>query len=233
MFKTLIDPFTSLPDAVDRQRFVWPLLAVCLAVSFSGLCFGLRLNPKPDVVRQMEQSGELAKASERELGEAVEQAQRIALVGGVAYGLFLMPIWALLMGLALKLSAWVLSRKVTYMKVFSVAVWALLPVAVSHVLRGVVALQQPVLSASMEKTLIPSSLAAWVVNVSPKVSSFLAQVDFFNLWSVMLLGLGFAAATRMKRMQGVAVSTVLYLMLSVLQIGLPALMAQGSKGPMS
>lgn len=231
MLQTLIDPVSGVPRAVEGRRWVLPLLLLCLAVSFSGLAFAWRLDASATVISKMEASGELAKSSERELGEEIQQAQRIALVGGAAKGIFVMPLVVLLVAVALKLAAWLIGRKLLFVHAFTVAAIAFLPIAVFHFLYGFVALKQPVVSASMAPQLLPSSLA--VLAPAGKVAAkVLGQLDFFNLWAVGLLGLGLSAGTKLKAWRGVGLGLFLYVMLSAVQLGLPGLMNSGG-GPKS
>src|SRR5262245_23263714 len=69
VLRTLLAPTTAVPRAVDGRRWLAPLLIACAAVTFSGVAFALRLDASQGVLKKMEESGELAKASERELGE--------------------------------------------------------------------------------------------------------------------------------------------------------------------
>ena len=95
--------------AITAKIFLWPVLfwlaatrrglaaaralglalaAVALSwalIGFAGLTSYPRLL---DQLSRLEQSGDLQKSSERELNEEVQQAQRIALVGGAAKGIF-------------------------------------------------------------------------------------------------------------------------------------------------
>jgi hypothetical protein len=231
VLKTLLDPVEGVPMAVQGRRWVLPLVALCAAVTFSGLSFASRLDASAAVLSKMEQSGELAKASERELNEEIEQAQRVALVAGAAKGIFVMPLLLLLTAVALKACAWLLGKKLLFAQAFTIAAVAFLPVAVFHLVFGVVALKQAVVTATMVKGLVPSSLAPFAPAGAMKLARALAQVDFFNLWSAALVGLGLAAATKMRRGRALALALVLYLMLSAVQIGLPGLVGQG--GPPS
>ena len=233
MFETLIDPVAGVPKAVEGRRWLLPLLVVCAAVSFSGLAFAYRLDPSAAVISRMEASGELAKASERELGEEIQQAQRIALVGGAAKGLFVMPLILLLVAVGLKLAAWLIGRKLLFAHAFTVAAVAFLPIAVFHVIYGFVALKQPVVSAGMAAKLLPSSLAVLAPPNAAQVQKVLAQLDFFNLWSAALVGLGRSAGTRLKAWRGVGLGLFLYVLLSALLVGLPGLMGDGRGGAKS
>jgi hypothetical protein len=72
---------------------------------------------------------------------------------------------------------------------------------------------------------VPSSLAV-LDGLSPKMERVLRGVDFFNLWSVVLLGLGFSAATGMSRARAVVLGCALYLMfVGVVLVGLPGMAA--------
>ena len=78
-------------------------------------------------------------------------------------------------------------------------------------------------------TLVPSSLAV-LKSVPPKLKLAAGAVDFFNLWSVGLLGLGFSSATGMRRSRAVLLMVVLFAMyVGVFAIGLPA-MGEGAGG---
>jgi len=231
LLTALIDPVVHVPKAVEGRRWLLPLVAVCAAVSFSGLAFASRLDASGAVLKKMEASGELAKASERELNEEVQQAQRVALVGGAAKGIFVMPLVVLLVAVALKVAAWLFGRKLLFAQAFTIAAVAFLPIAVFHVIYGFVALKQPVVTAAMAQDLVPSSLSVLAPPDAVKVARVLRQVDFFNVWSAVLLGLGLSAGTKLHPSRGLALGLVLYVMLSAVVIGLPGLMEQG--GPKS
>lgn len=107
---------------------------------------------------------------------------------------------------------------------------ALLPIALYHLIFTVCVLAQHEMSPERVGELVPSSLAV-LDGLSPKLKRVLGAVDFFNLWTVLLLGLGFAAATGMRRGRALLLSGALYLMYSgIFMIGLPVLM-QGGGGP--
>ncbi|MBL8952808.1 MAG: YIP1 family protein [Myxococcaceae bacterium] len=230
MLKTLLDPVSSVPRAVEGRRWGLPMLALCAAVTFSGVAFAYRLDPTAAVIRKLEMTGELAKSSERELGEEVQQAHRIALVGGAAKGIFVMPLVLLLVSVALKVAAWLAGKKLVFAEAFTVAAVAFLPIALFHVIYGVVALKQGVVTASMAQDLLPSSLSVLVGPEAAKLGRVLRQVDFFNVWAVVLLGLGFAQGTKLKPSRGLALCLLLYVMLSAVLVGLPGLAPPPGQG---
>jgi hypothetical protein len=113
----------------------------------------------------------------------------------------------------------------------SAAALAMLPIALYHLIFALCALAQHSLSETRVMDLVPSSLAA-LDGLSPKMAKVLRGVDFFNLWSVVLLGLGFSSATGMSRGRSVLLFVVLYILfVGVFFIGVPAMMAGGPGGP--
>ena len=59
----------------------------------------------------------------------------------------------------------------------------------------------------------------------------LRGVDFFNLWSAGLLGLGFSAATGMSRGRALVFGFVLYVLFAgVVFVGVPGMMAAKAGG---
>jgi hypothetical protein len=176
--------------------------------------------------------GELSKATEREVEEEIQQAERVAIVGSVAKGVFVVPLMVLLLAVVLKITAWLTGKKALFAACFTAAALAMLPVALFHLIELVSALRQSALSPRMAEALVPTSLAAFKGGLSPKLKSVYGALDVVNLWSAVLLGLGFAAATKWKPWRGALLGVVLYaLFAGAFMIGLPGLMAQGPGGP--
>jgi|SRR6516165_1397310 hypothetical protein len=224
--KPLIDPFDGIRPAVEARRWVLPALALAFSVSFSGASFASRWDAAPVVMQQLEKAGELQKVTEQELFDKIQTTRRLRLVAGVAKGVFLAPVALLLIALVLQLSAWVFSQRTGFSKFFSVASLSLLPVALFHVLFAICALRQFSVSDPQYPLILPSSLAAVFPNTSPPLQGLLSGVDLFNIWSAVLLGLGFSAASGMKRAKAVLLGLGLYAAyVGVFLVGIPGLMA--------
>jgi len=146
--------------------------------ALSGAAVAMKVDPSAAVIGKLSAAGELAKASEREIGEAIEQAQRVALVAGVA-------------------------------------------------------LRQGVLTPAMAEALVPTALSAFKAVEAPW-SRVLGAADLVNLWSALVLGLGFASASRWSPGRGALFGVLLYVLFAgAFLIGLPGLMAgaSGMGGP--
>ncbi|MDP3237253.1 MAG: YIP1 family protein [Myxococcales bacterium] len=242
----VFDPVGAIGPAVEARAWLVPLMLAVVLTAAASAALGVKLDSARLVLPKLEAAGELAKASEREISEQVEQAQRIAIVAGVAKGLFLVPLIALLSAAGLWLMSWLLGGKATFAELFTVASLTLLPMAVGQGITLASALRQSSLSPSMVKQLVPSSLAQLASADDPGAASggearggwkrtagtaLLELADFFHLWAALLLGLGFAAATKLSRLRAVPMGVVLYfLVVAAFTIGLPGL-ADGAGGP--
>jgi hypothetical protein len=222
--RALIDPIDGTRAAVEARRWVWPMVALALCASAAGVNFALHWNAEPVVVQELEKAGDMNTTTEQDLATKVKTTERIALVGGIAKGVLGMPLGIVLIAAALKLLGWLTGRSGTFGRCLSAAAIALLPICVYYLVFALVASRSPGLARSQVDSLVPSSLAA-VVHAGPRVTRALATVDFFNLWSAVLLGLGFAAATGGSRLRGIGWGLALYAgYAAVVIVALPGVM---------
>lgn len=229
--RVLVDPIDGMGTAIEARRWVWPLVLLAACVALSGAAFALRWDATPAVLQKLQMAGDLSRLSEAELSDEITTATRKALVGGIAKGVFVMPFLTLLLACVLWVCTWLFGTRAAFGRLMAVAAIALLPVALYHLIFAGCALAQYSLSETRALTLVPSSLAALLPGLSPKAQRAASAVDFFNLWSVGLMGLGFSVATGMRRGRALLLSVVLYAMYSgVFTIGLPAIMAAKGGG---
>jgi hypothetical protein len=221
--RAVLDPVDGVRTSVEARRWVWPLLLLCISVSVHGTAYSLRWDPAPSVIQQLQGSGELGRQSEAEIDEAIETAGRKALVGGIAKGVFVMPLTVLALAALLWFCGWLFGVSAHFSKLMTVAAVALLPIALFHFIYAGCALFQHTLTESQALRLVPSNLGM-LPGLGPKLQRVLSGLDFFNLWSTALLGLGFSVATGMRRSRALILAAVLYLLyVGVFLVGLPAM----------
>ncbi len=222
--RVLYDPLAGIPVAIERRRWVLPLLLLAFCTSLSGAVVAVRWDATPAIVQELSQSGELATTAERELGDQVRKAERVKLIGAVAKGVFLYPLLTLLLAVVLKLTAWLINARAAFSGCISAAALALLPIALFHLLLAVAAFRQSGLVEGQAATLLPSNLKVLLPEVPHRWSGLMASLDFFTFWSVGLLGLGVAHLTSLKRWQGMVIAAMLFAAyLGVFAIGLQGL----------
>jgi hypothetical protein len=230
--RALLDPVGAIPRAVESRRWFVPLLLLCALTASAGAAIALRLDTARLVIPKLQMSGELMKASEREVNEAIEQAQRVALVGGIAKGLLLMPLLVLLLAVTLKVASWLIGRKALFADLFTVAAFTMLPVAVFHGIELISALRLELITPRVAETLVPTSLAAVMGMVSPALKRVYGAIDFINVWASLVMGVGFAAASKWSPWKGALFGLFLYVLFAAaFFVGLPGLMpAEGMGG---
>lgn len=233
--RALLDPVGAVPRLVEKRRWLVPVLLIAVLTAAAGAVIALRLDASRLVIPKLQITGELMKASEREVNEAIEQAERVALVGGIAKGLLLMPLLVLLLSVALKIASWLIGRKALFADLFTVAAITMLPVALFHGIEVVAALKLDVITPRVAETLVPSSVAAFIAKASPGLTRVYKAIDFINIWASLLMGLGFAAASKWSPWKGALFGLFLYVLFAAaFFVGLPGLMpaeGMGGKGP--
>ncbi len=229
--RTLTDPGDGVAAAVQGRRILWPLLALMAATAFAGAAFALRWDPAPGILQKLEMSGQLKGMPEAELTDQITTAGRLKLVTGIASGVFVTPLVVLGIAVVLALVAWLLGKKAPFAALFSASAVGMLPVALQRALWGVVALWQLGITEERARHLLPSSVGAWVHTGGPKLVRLLDALDLFHLLAALLIGLGFAAATGMRRRAGLWVGLGLFLaFVGVFGVGLPGVMPRGGPG---
>ena len=220
--KVLTSPSEGVPAAVEARRALWPVVLLCLCTAFAGAAFAVRWNAGPSIIRGLEMSGQLKGMPEADLADQIQQAERLKLVTGIAGGLVMPALMVLGIAVVLSILAWLLGKKGSFKSFFTAAAVGTLPLALARFLYGLVALVQSSLSEDRAATLLPSTLASVIHAPSPKLMRLLSSVDFFHIWTALLIGVGFAAVVGMRRRQGLIVGASLFLAEVCVALGIPA-----------
>lgn len=219
--KALFNPMDWVPRFVERRRWVVPVVVLAVTSASAGYSFASRWNAGPATIRALEAKGELASLSEQDLSDKVRTTQRVAIVAGVSKGLVLLPLSVLGLAVALKVLAWLFHRHAPFGKCFSTASITFFPVALFYAIYSVCALRAPGLSETDALTIVPSNLS-FLAAQAPRASRILSAIDFFNLWSIGILTLGFSAATGMSRWKSLSIALLLFAAyVGVFLVGIP------------
>jgi hypothetical protein len=230
--RALVDPLDGVALAVENKRFGWPLGAMMFAGCVASLAYFARWDSASAIIGQLTMTGELARTTEAEIAEKILTASRVALIAGMAKSVFVTPLLVLVVAVVLKIAGWLCSTRAVFARCFTAAAIAALPLALYQLILTVCTLHQASVTEEQMKMLVPSSLASLARALPPKLANAASVVDFFKLWSAWLLGLGFSAASGMRRGRAVLLGFVLYAMYAgVFVIGLYGLFGGGGPGP--
>lgn len=210
----------SLPRVVTTRRAGIPLLvifAVCLA---SALVVGPKLDVRAQIPTEEMVAGQMVPVSEMDLETRRDKAQKLARVKlGLGAGL-MTPMAIVLLGMAVGALGRYAGGRPPPRAALSLAAHASLPIAVRAALTGLAAATGPPIRPDAVASLVPPGPLA--AHVGGPLARLLGQADVFTLWVLVLLVVGFPAATGMKRVPGtitIVVGTVLYLAVSNLILG--------------
>jgi hypothetical protein len=190
------------PDVgMERQARVGktgPAVAIAIACAlFSAFAQSSRVDARSATLRKLEQGGQLATMSDRQIEDDTHSAERLFQVKTVAWGALSAPVFLLLQALAVVVLVWFLKGKLKGRAVFPVAAAVLLPSAIGNLLDGVTALRMSGL-ASDAIALAPRSVSAIAAAFGHPLAGAALKLgnafDFFSLWAALLMAFGVAAA---------------------------------------
>ena len=210
----------SITRVVTTRRAGLPLLVILLVSLGSALIVGPKLDIRAEVPAEEMVAGQMVPVSEMDLQTKRDKAQKLARVKlGLAAGL-MTPLAIVLLGMAVGALGRYAGGRPPPRAALSLAAHASLPIVVRAVLTGLAAATGPPLRPDQVSSLVPPGPLA--AHVGGPLALLLGQADVFTLWVMVLLVIGFPAATGMKRLPGtitIVVGTVLYLAVSNLILG--------------
>lgn len=215
---TLFGPLDGVPLAVRARRWGLPLILSIAAGLFAAGALATRLDTRSTALAELEQSGELKDATDRDVNDKIDGARRMASVQAVARALVLPPASALALMLALMLAAKLAGGKAPAGAAWAAACAALVPGIVHSLLAGAAALRRTAVTPQEVRGLVEASAAPLVHGGGRVASLVVGQLDAFTLWSAALLALGLAAASKLPRARSFAAALVglaCYAMLAV------------------
>jgi len=194
--------FTSLREA---KRGYWWVVFVITILALALLTFttgSIQMKAKPN----------FTPPAGVEIPEGVEisSPSMVQLVGypligrtiGALLGYFISTFVVFALG-------FVFGGKATFKQMFRVVVWASLPVAIRYLVQAIASLVSGGIPVSgLGATLMPTES----VNM-PVLNTLLSQVDAYMVWSMVLLGIGVSATTKLSKGKTVLI-VVFYLLIA-------------------
>lgn len=197
----LISPDKTFRSIAERPTWVVPLLLLVLLGLTVGLTMQGRVDQAAMVKYQMEKFG--MEMSEEQVEEIEKQAasqsstsQMLGLVFGTvaaAGGYFVL---AALFMVALRLAG----SEIDFSRSLAATVHGLIPMGVAALLNIPLILSRAEITPQevMSGGILASSLRPLAPEDAPVLASLLGSLDFFTIWSVILLILGFRAVARVS-----------------------------------
>lgn len=209
----LISPEKTFRSIAERPTWVVPLL---LLVAL-GISVGLIMQPRVDqaelVKYQMDKMGvdlgqEQLDQIEKDAENQSATRQTLGLVFGSAVAAGIYFLMAALFLVTFRLTG----SEINFFRSLAVATHALLPQGVAALLNIPLALSRSEITPAemMSGGLLTSSLRPLAPEESPVLASLLGSVEFFTIWSVVLLILGYRTVARVPTRTAATVVLVLW-----------------------
>ena len=198
VWRVLVNPMQGMATVAERPT-VWPGYLVQMAATV--VIVALTLNKTvAATVEKLAASG------------IPPEAMGVAKISGAITGLLLalgMPwLGGLILGLVLKLVGLFQGGTATFRSYLALYGYARVPAVLGGILQAVLAIPAATVPEANKVTI---SLAALAPNAAGVTRAFLTTLNPFEIWSLALFVIGYAALNRYKLAKGVAAGVVLYL----------------------
>ncbi|MEO7331064.1 MAG: hypothetical protein ABI193_20985 [Minicystis sp.] len=207
----LLAPDRTMERHAKVGRALWIFLFAWLCSIMLGTVLAYRVDARSSTLRKLDQGGQLATMSDRQVADETRNAERMSQVGSIAKGVVGVPLdlgGACLATLAL---AWFLRGRIKGAAVAPVAAASLLPGALAKLLDAFAAFRHAVIPPD-GIDLSPRSLTAFLALFGHPLNGpwikLGSALDLFSFWSALILGFGVAAVGQLSRKSALAATMV-------------------------
>jgi Yip1-like protein len=193
-----IDTFTSI---ARRPDWVVPFLAIFIISLAAGILIATRV----DFTELAHEAIEMNPNAKQVPDSAVRFTAAIMKVS--AYASPILTVLSLLIVAAvLQVSFRLFAGEVTFLQSFSVTLYAWVPRLIKAILSVIVIFSRPSISLLELSNPVMSNLGFLVdAKANPVLYAVASSIDLFAIWSVVLLIVGFAIASRLSRARSAAI----------------------------
>jgi hypothetical protein len=211
----LISPGKTFQSIAERPTWVVPMLVLALLLTGVSFLSLQRIDMMAVMRQQMEAQGQQAPANMEKMGSFMVGCQTASILLGTVALCFA--------GAGLFMLLNLFDGRLRYFTSLGVLTHALMPMAVSCLLLIPVVLSRS--SISIEELrgggLLPSNLTFLAPeDAGPRLLALLSSFDFFSLWILVLLTIGYAVAARISRMKAGVTVVAVWVLLVLARVGM-------------
>lgn len=208
---------------VGRARWFFLFAWLCSLLLAGALAY--RVDARSSTLRKLEMSGQLQSMSDRQIADDTRGAERVFMVATLAKGAVGTPVSLGLACVSILTLCWFFRGRVKGSAVVPVAAATLIPGAIADLVDAATAIRHVVLPPE-GVPLAPRSLGALAPLLGrPLPDPWLKlanALDFYSLWSALMLGYGVAAVGQVPRRTaiiGTLVAWICYRLLAKVAAG--------------
>jgi hypothetical protein len=224
MTGALIAPVSTFREIAQKPDWI----AVVIVLVVLSIISTVLVMPKLDIEGTMrEQLGD-KQMTQEQIDEAVQIGLKVQKFTA-PIAVVSVPIVLLIMAGLLLLAFRVMGGDVGFKQAFAITSYGWLPSGLKGLIIAIlVSLREKVTQTDIE-TVLKSNLGFLVDSVDNKMAfAVLSSIDVFNVWTIVLLGMGFAFAAKWTRPKATVLVAVLYCVIVLFKIGTAALQSIGS-----
>lgn len=221
----IVAPDGTLREIAARPDWVVPLILILL-VSILTNILG---SPHVDFETSVRESLEDRNLSPDEIEQGLEFS-RIIQKFLIPLTILMVPLSLLILAAATWLAFRVMGGEGTFRQSWAIALYAWIPQLIKMLIVTLLILRAGTVTMEEVQTILKSHPGALVdPSEQPMMFAFLSSLEIFNIWTLVLLGIGFSYAHLTSRARAFTIVLVLWVVVVLGKIGLAAL--QGIGGP--
>lgn len=193
-------PGETFDDVVRKPDVLAPLaVGILTAVAFTEVMLS-KIGMERIVRAQLEQSGRLSSMSPDQVEQAISQGAKFGGIISHVFGVLGVPIFMLILAaVGLGIVNLIFGAKAKFSTAFSIACYANLVGVLGGIL-GIVMMLFGDPEHFNVNAPVPTNMGFFLdqAHASKPLFALASSIDLFTLWFMVLLGIGFAAATQRK-----------------------------------
>jgi hypothetical protein len=215
----LVSPSRTFADIARKPDWVIPALVIVLVFAIAAIVTVPRLDFETMTREAMEAQGRS--------GPQMEQGLRvgIAIAKGIQYSISflligILAVAALLYWLGVRL----LGSEATYQQVFSVVLYGFMPTVIRQLVKIPIVLSKHAINPRDAENVVRSSPAFLTsFKTNPMLFALLSRLDLFAIWSLILIVIGLAAASKLSKAKTASVVIALWIVGTLITLGFAAM----------
>ena len=224
----LFAPAETFEDIRRKPDFVVPLIVILL-IGYVSLFL---LIPHMDLQAMQQQQREAMQArgmSQQDIDQQMKIAGKFGQVITYLVPLFGL-IWIFIVAGVLYLAFRIMGGDATFHQALSTVFYSWMPLVIGGIITTIVVMMRGKVDPSMMGNIVKSHLGI-LTNAKdhPVLFALLSAIDLFNIWTVVLLIIGFAIMSRFSKMKSAVIVLTMWFLAILLKCGLATLSTLGKK----
>lgn len=218
----LFNPVATYKDIAAKPGWVLPLLVIVVISVAIVAIFGQRVGWRSFMERQFAENPRTADMPADQKDQALDRAMKIAPIFGYAAVIIGTPIAALICAAVLMgIFNLIAGARVSFVQSLSIVTYSWVPGIIGGII-GVILLFVKAPDTIDLQHLVATNVGAFLAGDSPKwLMTLGTSLDIFVFWTIVLMGIGYSAASPKKVSigKGIAIVVISWALWTLIKVG--------------